>query len=517
MEKKVPVNINKLENTKERVDAMLESFNDIVFTACHKSLRKSVKPKNVRNRTQKKKWFDLDLSSMRKQMLYKSKQYSKYPCDPAVRGSFFKYRKLYSRQGKKKSKQFKENLIEKLNSLFENDPNAYWNLLKDLKDTTTTDPSKHVSPDKWTSYFKNLFSIKPQFNDTNSHFQNLLSQDENWKTFNELDFCINANEVNSAIKGLKNKKSVGLDGIKNEMLKYSQTYTVPCIVKLFNMVLSSGCYPEQWKRSYIKPLYKGGDQTDPSNYRGITVMPCLAKLFNSVLNNRLQKYLDKEKIIMPNQIGFQPKARTVDHMFILRTVIEKSLANNNKLYVCFVDFAKAFDTVLHSALLYKLRKNLNIAGPFYNIIKNMYLNNKVYVRVENKLAEAVTPHIGVRQGDNLSPNMFKIFINDLVHVFNRDDDPVKLHNQYLSCLLYADDLILMSSSMQGLQGCLNKLHKYCSLNGLTVDMQKTRIVIFSKVAKYLRINSFSRGRAIKLISVYWHFIFIIRYILPLSN
>ena len=81
------------------------------------------------------------------------------------------------------------------------------------------------------------------------------------------------------------------------------------------------------------------------------------KIVNSVLNNRLQKYLDKEKNIMPNQVGFQPKARTADHMFILRTVIEKSLANNNKLYVCFVDFAKAFDTVLHSALLYKLRKN----------------------------------------------------------------------------------------------------------------------------------------------------------------
>ena len=113
----------------------------------------------------------------------------------------------------------------------------------------------------------------------------------------------------------------------------------------------------------------------------------------------------------------------------------------------------------------------------------MYLNNKVYVRVENKLTEAVTPHIGVKQGDNLSPNMFKIFINDLVHVFNRNDDPVQLHNQYLSCLLYADDLILLSSSVQGLQGCLSKLEKYCSLNCLTVNMQKTRIVVFSKGGK----------------------------------
>ena len=74
---------------------------------------------------------------------------------------------------------------------------------------------------------------------------------------------------------------------------------------------------------YIKPLYKGDDATDPGNYRGITVMSCLAKLFHSILNNRLQNYLDTNKIINPCHIGFQPNARTVDHLFILRTLIEK--------------------------------------------------------------------------------------------------------------------------------------------------------------------------------------------------
>ena len=125
---------------------------------------------------------------------------------------------------------------------------------------------------------------------------------------------------------------------------------------------------------YIKPLYKGDDATDPGNYRGITIMPCLAKLFNNILNNRLQNYLDTNKIINPCQIGFQPNARTVDHMFILRTLIEKYACNKSKLFACFVDFEKAFVSLLHSALLLKLAK-LDIKGPFYDIIRSMYREN----------------------------------------------------------------------------------------------------------------------------------------------
>ena len=85
-------------------------------------------------------------------------------------------------------------------------------------------------------------------------------------------------------------------------------------------------------------------------------MPCLAKLFNSILNNRVQNYLDTNKIINPCQIGFQPNARTVDHMFILRTLIEKYACNKSKLFAYFVDFGKAFDSVFHSASLLKLAK-----------------------------------------------------------------------------------------------------------------------------------------------------------------
>ena len=148
-----------------------------------------------------------------------------------------------------------------------------------------------------------------------------------------------------------------MDGIKNEMLKAGLTQMLPCLVKLFNIILSTGNYPEEWKIGYLKPLYKCDDPNNTSNYRELTIMSCLSKVFNSVLNSRLQTYLDDNNIINKTQIGFQPKARTSDHMFVLRTLIQKYIASKSKLYTCFVDFSKAFDTVLHSALLHRLLSN----------------------------------------------------------------------------------------------------------------------------------------------------------------
>ena len=142
---------------------------------------------------------------------------------------------------------------------------------------------------------------------------------------------------------------------------------------------------------YIKPLYKGDDAIDPGNYRDITVMPCLAKLFNSILNNRLHDYLDTNKIINPCLIDFQPNARTVEHMFFLRTLIEKYACNKSKLFACFVGFAKAFDSLLHSALLLKLAKH-DIKGPFYDIIRSIYRENDLHVRKHDALMGTFAPN-----------------------------------------------------------------------------------------------------------------------------
>ena len=99
-------------------------------------------------------------------------------------------------------------------------------------------------------------------------------------------------------------------------------------------------------------------------------------------------------------------------MFVLRTLIEKyTIQNMSNLFTCFVDFRKAFDSVLHQALFLKLKKNNGISGLLYNIIKIMSTDNILRVKLGNKITSEFYSNIGVRQGDTLSPNLFKMFIN----------------------------------------------------------------------------------------------------------
>jgi chromosome segregation ATPase len=93
----------------------------------------------------------------------------------------------------------------------------------------------------------------------------------------------------------------------------------------------------------------------PLNYRGITICNSIGKVFNSILNNRLDKFLIENNIIHENQIEFSKKSRTSDHIFVLKCIIEKYLkTDTKKLCVCFVDFHKTFDTVIHPGIRYKL-------------------------------------------------------------------------------------------------------------------------------------------------------------------
>ena len=114
----------------------------------------------------------------------------------------------------------------------------------------------------------------------------------------------------------------------------------------------------------------------------------------------------------------------------------------------------------------------------------MYQNIDLCVKVESQdVSESFSSHIGVRQGDNLSTNLFKLFINDLPDVFDNSCQLVTLDVSKLSCLMYADDVILLYETSEGLQNCLDKLHKYCEVWGLQVNIKKTKSMIFNNTGR----------------------------------
>ena len=191
------------------------------------------------------------------------------------------------------------------------------------------------------------------------------------------------------------------------------------------------------------------ETTLPTTAGGICISSCLGKLFTSVLNIRLKNHVLHKNILHQAQIGFLPNQRTSDHIFTLKTLVDKYVSHttNGKLYTCFIDFKKAFDSVWQDGLLCKLL-NYNIGGKFYNLIKNLYSKTKCSIKCADKRTELFDYQKGVRQGCILSPMLFSLYLNEIPFLLDQEDtDSITLPNgSKLNSLLYADDLVFVSHS-----------------------------------------------------------------------
>ena len=211
---------------------------------------------------------------------------------------------------------------------------------------------------------KNANEELPQINDLIDHFKKLFSKEgkiidseydkirsdrdsipnQQKEKFDNMNIPITEKEVENNIRNLKSKKSPGFDRITNEMLKCTNSQGVKMLTLLFNKILKSGIFPTCWNYGLIKLINKGIDVYDPNNYRLITLNSCLGKLFCSILYSRLVPILESNNIYCKEQAGFRQDHRTTDHIFLLRSIIKKYTTKNNKLFTCFVDFSKAFDS-----------------------------------------------------------------------------------------------------------------------------------------------------------------------------
>ena len=168
------------------------------------------------------------------------------------------------------------------------------------------------------------------------------------------------------------------------MIKASFDTLRKAYAKLFNLALTVGEVPNIWCKGLITPVFKNGDAFNPENYRPICVLSCLCKFFTNALNIRLSGSTKRCKIINHVQIGFSENHRTTDHIFTLKSIISKNVSNSTrgKVYRCFVDFKKAFDTVWHEGLFQKLLE-VNIKGNFLKLIQYLYKKSTCAVKINN--------------------------------------------------------------------------------------------------------------------------------------
>jgi exonuclease III len=386
----------------------------------------------------------------------------------------------------------KEDKLVKLANIESKNPKLFWKTVRSFNNKNKETPN--ITSEDWVAHFKQL--LNAQGNTTNKSFLDYIKYSlpvmEKDMSQGLMDHEITEKELENAIKGLKNGKAVGPDKISNEMIKYGDKQLHNALKLLFNRIIKSATYPEKWKYSLITPLHKSGDIHNPSNYRGIAVADCIGKLLNSIINDRIYKFMESNGLWAPNQNGFMKNRRTEDNVFILHTLFQKYVRTKRRqLYVAFIDFSKYFDTINRDMLMYKLLK-YNITGNIYKVIKKAYEDSFYSVKTMHGNTAYFNSKNGVKQGCNLSPTLSNIYQNDLHEIFDSNCSPVAINGFSLNSLSWADDLVLFSQSMEGLQNCMNKLQEYCNKWGLTINVEKSKFMIMSlgsiRKKRYLMYN-----------------------------
>ena len=171
------------------------------------------------------------------------------------------------------------------------------------------------------------------------------------------------------------------------MIKDGGDLPETCLLWLFNCMLASH-FPERLSVGLITAVYKSGDKSDMSNYRGFTVGSVITMAFAMILDQGIaswaETHAESHGVKAKGQAGFRKDFRTTDNIFVLRSLIDKQKQSrqkgrSGKLYCCFVDFKKAFDTVPRE-LLWQVLEGLGIHGRILDIIKSLYAHDSAAVR-----------------------------------------------------------------------------------------------------------------------------------------
>ena len=233
--------------------------------------------------------------------------------------------------------------------------------------------------------------------------------------------------------------------------------------------------PADWKKGHLVKLPKKGDLGLCKNWRGIMLLSVPSKVLTRIILERLKDAIDDQ--LRPEQAGFRKDKSCTDQIATLRIIIEQSLEWQSPLYMNFIDFQKAFDSIDRETI-WKLLQHYGIPPIYVNLIKQLYQEATCQIIHNGKLTEAFEMKTGVRQGCLLSPMIFLMVVDWVMK------ETVKAGKtgiqwtltQCLEDLDFADDLCLISQKHQHIQTKTDKLTQTAAKTGLKVNVEKTKIM-----------------------------------------
>ena len=287
------------------------------------------------------------------------------------------------------------------------------------------------------------------------------------------------NELARAVHQCKKVSAPGADGITYEMVHHLPTLMFDRLLTVYNRVWEEGKMIPSWKESLVVPILKpNASRERPESYRPIALTACLCKLFERMVKNRLEWYLEANKLINPLQSGFRKQRCTTDHVVRLQDAVHKAINTGKHTLAVFLDFSKAFDMVWKEGLLSKLRQ-LGVGGNMHRFIDDFLSDRKIRVVVGGQMSGSYSMENGTPQGSVISPTLFNIMIND----FPTPTDPAT------EGAIFADDGSAWRSGgsvkllNKALQNHLDRVSDWSDQWGFKLSESKSTAVLFTKSHK----------------------------------
>lgn len=413
-------------------------------------------------------WFNAECLRAKKKVRSSLKQCkkSKFQQEDSI-SLYILNKKEYQKTLKNEKNKYYLNISEKMCNI--KNSKEFWLTVKKIKPNKTNKNS--ISPESWGHFLRTTYPLR--MTDNTVFFDALHPF---------LDVVISLSELQRCILSAKNDKTPGEDQFTNEFYKHLPPKWEHYLLNMFNVILEEETIPNSWATISLSFLHKKGSKDNPNNYRPIALLNHITKLFTTIIYNRLNDWAEENTILNENQSGFRRNRGPMDNIFSLTAIAHIYLRlRKSRLYAIFVDFKKAFDSILHLLLWENLYKN-GVSSKVIRVIKDLYMKAKVKIKSENTTSTTIDVTKGVLQGDSLSPFLFALFINDIEEFFrqNRSKGVNIDGTSDLLMLLFADDIVILGDSPIDVQRKLNILEAYTRYKKLSVNITKTKILVFHR-------------------------------------
>ena len=377
-------------------------------------------------------------------------------------------------------------------ALFDTEPHKFW---QNVNKISNSKANAHVVSvggvagqidiaDMWRQHYEKLYNSK-----ADSKHRTILEQKLLEKLPTGNSPIISVTDVSNALSRQKCRKAPGPDGLQMEAFMFAGHRLCIMLSILFDMFFRYSYVPAAFCESTIVPIVKckTGDLTDVNNYRAIALSNAISKILEHVLFD----YIVSEDVADDYQFGFKKRHSTADCTFVLKRTVDYYMRNGSHVFTCFIDFKQAFDSVDYWLLFCRLLDNSSsvACSLCVRLLTFWYSHQLMRVRWQGVISSCFSVSNGVRQGGILSPFLFRYYIRDLIRAVTNSGVGCTMFNQCLNLLAYADDLVILAPSWQGLQYLINTLVAAADDVGLTVNAKKTVTMIFSPYDNRKRLHT----------------------------